>query len=198
MIRNLLTAVIAFPVSATLLAGDTTNQAQQSLDLLRQQCIAKRQDKQIKQFDIKVLCRGAHTVVEKETQKILLPNNKDMSLNVTVKGMNVVEQVARQQLPADQATCEIANVYELAGPEGGIPVSISHCDDLNEDYIRGVCKDKLADACEGNTADVDQKGNSQVDSFEQATMCTKTLVKTISSCDSYKVSQTAQQTPAQG
>ena len=207
--KQLLTAAIAIPaVGASLSASARTQQSSlpevlqfpstqgESLEEIRQRCIDLSANHQVNKFNIRILCNVEFEDIEKHQGEMQMALRSYASSQISMKGWQTQEQVS-QGNPTQTIACNIYEKVRISGPEGGVPVSINNCEQINVEYLTNVCKAETKEVCStgtivsksaSQTQEQGQQGEQASQQQQQGPIgaqCTKETVEIINTCDRY-------------
>lgn len=178
--KGLLSVAVALPMAGALIPAQA-----QTLEQLREQCFAHRNNRQMKAFNIKLLCNVEYTDVEKHQGEIVLSNKLWSSSQITMKGWQTQENITRGNGPSQTEHCTVYDKVRIKGPEGGVPVTVTACEDLNEEYVTRMCKDVTKEICDSSTI-VSQQQYGEQGYEQQGAQCVKEVIGAINTCDNYE------------
>ncbi len=160
-----------------------------SLDQLRQQCHELKQNDQMKPFRIKVECSGHYTFWVNKADQTEFSNQSTMYTQTGTKcgRFQTAEQEYNQSTEPFSLSCMKYTKKEVSAPQGvGIPIQIGSCEELSQQNLQELCKEKLVEYCEDN-----MDGNEESMPMDQCSapksdgMCTVRDVDTVNTCNNY-------------
>lgn len=185
--KSLVSVALALPIAGSMMTAHAL-----TLQELQDQCRAIENNKQMRAFNIRLNCENTTTEIEKLPGEHGLGVRNYLSAVISMKGLQTQENVTISSGPTQVEHCPVYNVVEIKGPK--VPLNIERCDQLTEEYVAKACAAVTKDICDsGTTVSQDSKGGSeqsQSQSQDQAQqqqtgLCTKRVIDTISSCESY-------------
>ncbi len=161
-----------------------------SLEQLQRQCQELRQNDQVKPFRIKVECSGHYSFWVSDENQTELSNQSTMYTQTGTKcgRFQTAEENFSTEAEPFLLPCTKYTKKEVQAPEGvGIPIQIGSCEELSQQNLQELCKEKLVEYCEDNMAGAeDTNPIEQCSAPKEEGMCAVRDVDQVDTCTNYR------------
>ena len=144
-----------------------------SLSDLQTKCMEYRDNNQMKPFNIKVDCRGQYTYWETEKGLMRLMNQLNMVTQTSTKSGQYQTETSTftREIPSNRLDCAVHIKKEVTSPEGmGISLKIGSCEELSNENIEALCKEKVHEYCEDNSVVINTSAGSSSSSLSSSSL----------------------------